>query len=402
MKKVLAVIAVIIVAAVIWLAANPDWRKLLASPPTGNDVLFWTQEQRDAGFRMMDRLPFIIRARTAKTADPKALASGPALDLSMDLQAYVDSQLHAGLVILHNGQIRAEFYGLDFDASGRWTSFSVAKSFTSTLVGAAIKDGYIDSLDSNVTAYIEGLRGSAYDGVTVEQLLTMTSGIAWNEDYEDPDSDVAKFLNHRSDGSMPDLVSYMRELPRAHPPGEVWNYSTGETNLIGILVSSATGQTLTDYLEDKVWQTIGMQQSGSWLIGEDGHEVSGCCIQAATRDYARFGHFILNGARVNGESIVPDDWIARATTTQAQTPMAGEGYGYQWWTYDDGTYAARGIFGQGIFIDPQRKLVIALNSSWSSALGARGGENQAREDFYRRVQEAIDAETLSQRVVTPD
>ena len=286
----------------------------------------------------------------------------------------------------------AQHYGLDFSDSGRWTSFSVAKSFTSTLVGIAIKEGFIDSLESDVTQYIPGLRGSAYEGVSVEQLLTMTSGVAWNEDYEDPEADVAKFLNHRGDGSMPDLVSYMRKLPRAHPPGEVWNYSTGETNLIGILVSSATGLPLAQYLEEKIWQPIGMQQSGSWLIGEDGHEISGCCIQAATLDYARFGLFILNGAILDGESILPEGWIAQATTTRAQTPMQGEGYGFQWWTYDDGSYAARGIFGQGIFIDPQRELVIALNSSWTSAVGYRDGEGEVREQFYKQVQRGIDGE----------
>ena len=240
-RKLIAIVVAVLLSVGVWLLANPDWRALLASPPLGNDVLFWSQDQRDAGFRMMDRVPFIIEARGIDNGEQHfVIPEGPPLNLPINLPELVETQRHSGLVIIHKGQIRAQHYGLDFSDSGRWTSFSVAKSFTSTLVGIAIKEGFIDSLESDVTQYIPGLRGSAYEGVSVEQLLTMTSGVAWNEDYEDPEADVAKFLNHRGDGSTHDLVSYMRKLPRAHPPGEVWNYSTGETNLIGILVSSCS------------------------------------------------------------------------------------------------------------------------------------------------------------------
>jgi CubicO group peptidase (beta-lactamase class C family) len=137
-----------------------------------------------------------------------------------------------------------------------------------------------------------------------------------------------------------------------------------------------------------------MEQQATWILSKSGHEISGCCIQAAARDYARFGQFILSGARINGQSIVPDDWIAQATTSRTGIGEAGRGYGYQWWTYDDGSYAARGIFGQGIFIDPARRIVIVSNANW-----ARGAVDpaatQAREDFYRAVQQAVDSEKAS-------
>lgn len=223
----------------------------------------------------------------------------------------------------------------------------------------------------------------------------MSSGVAWNEDYEDPNSDVALFNTHEAEDRGSNLVSYMAGLDRAHPPGDVWNYSTGETNLIGILVREATGKRLTEYLSEKVWKPYGMQQDASWLLNTDGTEISGCCIQASTRDFARFGQFILEGAEVDGVSIVPDDWLDKATRAQKRYGVEGEGYGFQWWTYDTGSFAAQGIFGQSIFIDPARELVIASNSNWQSALGLRDGENPAREEFHRAVLDAIDAEQVA-------
>jgi CubicO group peptidase (beta-lactamase class C family) len=382
---------VTLVLAACWFLIGPDWRGLLANPPVGRDVLFWSQSQRDAGFRMIDRVPFIVESRPIEAGDaPYPLPVGAPLDLGLDIDAYIASQRNVSLVIVHDGQIRVERYSLGFRPDGRWTSFSVAKSLTSTLVGAAIKDGYIKSLDEPVSTYIEELKGSAYDTVTIAQLLTMTSGIAWNEDYEDPESDVARFDSQEPAEGISTVAAYMAGLPRAHPAGEEWNYSTGETNLIGVLVSRATGKTLNSYLSEKIWSPFGMEAEATWLLGQDGHEIAGCCIQATTRDFARFGLFMLAGGIVNGESILPPGWIEAATVKQADINSPGEGYGYQWWTWDDGSYQADGIFGQGIFIDPNRNLVIASNASWTSALGLRGGEWEARRDFYKAVQQAVD------------
>jgi CubicO group peptidase (beta-lactamase class C family) len=259
------------------------------------------------------------------------------------------------------------------------------------MVGAAIKDGYIKSIDDKVSAYIPDLKGSAYDDVTIKQLLTMTSGVKWNEDYTDPKSDVALFNLHKAEKGMDVTVSYMRKLPREAPAGTKWVYKTGETNLIGVLVSSATKKTLSSYLSEKVWAPFGMEQDATWLLGSTGHEISGCCIQASTRDYARFGAFIMGGAKINGVGILPDDWLAPATSKQTDIGMAGKGYGYQWWTYNDGSFAAQGIFGQGIFIDPKRNLVIASNSNWPNATDPDTVGVQ-REAFYKAVQAAVDTE----------
>ena len=375
-----------------WFSLDRDTRGLLATLPTNRDVLFWSQAQRDAAFRALDRIPLLAKAHTVPaSSQPSPLPEGKPLQLPLDVQAYMAGQRSAALLVVHQGQLRLEHYGLDFGPTGRWTSFSVAKSFTSTLVGAALQDGFIQSLDDPISRYIPALKGSAYDAVNVRQLLTMTSGVQWNEDYADPQADVARFNNHRPPAGEQALVSYMRQLPRAAPAGERWLYSTGETNLVGTLVQQATQKPLATYLSEKIWQPAGMEHPATWILSKTGQEIGGCCVQATARDYARLGVFILNGAQAGGRSIVPEDWWAQATTKQADIGMPGRGYGYQWWTYDDGSYTARGIFGQGIFIDPQRQLVIVSNANWAG--GARDPQaTAAREDFYRVVQQAIDAE----------
>lgn len=391
--RIAVVVGLLLMAA--YLSADRDMRRLIAHLPTNTDVLFWSVAQRDAAFRAMDRLPVLARSSVISSGEkPLLLPPGKPLDLAPDIDAYLEAQRSAALIIVHEGKLRLERYGLDFSADGRWTSFSVAKSFTSTLVGAAINDGFIASVDDKVSDYIPDMQGSVYDDVSIRQLLTMTSGVQWNEDYEDKNSDVARFNAHRAEPGMDATVSYMRGLSREAPAGTQWVYKTGETNLIGVLVSSATGKSLAQYLSEKVWVPFGMEQDATWLLGSTGHEISGCCVQATTRDFARFGLFMLAGGIVDGEAVLPEDWIASATTGQVGIGIAGHGYGYQWWTYDDGSYAARGIFGQGIFIDPNRSLVIASNSNWPRATEREALDPQ-RLAFYRAVQAAVDKESAS-------
>ncbi|MDP3822122.1 MAG: serine hydrolase [Burkholderiales bacterium] len=392
-KVALGLLLVLAVAGTAgWFGLDKETRGLLATLPTNRDLLFWSEPQRDAAFRALDRLPVLAKARVvAAGIQPMPLPPGPPLTLPLDVDAYMAGQRSAALLIVHDGKLRLERYGLGFDASGRWTSFSVAKSFTSTLVGAALRDGHIRSMDDKVSDYIPQMKGSAYDDVSIRQLLTMTSGVKWNEDYADPNSDVARFNNHQPEEGVDTTVSYLRRLPREAPAGTRWLYSTGETNLVGILVGQATKKNLADYLAEKVWQPAGMEQQATWLLSRSGKEISGCCVQAASRDFARFGLFVLNGAGVNGQSIVPDGWLGEATTERTGIGQPGRGYGYQWWTYTDGSFAARGIFGQGIFIDPKRRLVIASNANWGG--GARDAvAGPAREAFYKAVQKAVDDE----------
>lgn len=392
-RTITALAVLALAAGAGWFSLDKETRGLLAALPTDTDILFWSQRQRDAAFRALDRLPFLAKARAIPAGQAvRPLPPGLALALPVDVDAYMAAQRSAGLVIVHEGKLRLERYGLGFDADGRWTSFSVAKSMTATLVGAALRDGAIRSMDDKVSDYLPAMKGSAYDDVSIRQLLTMTSGVRWNEDYGDPNADVARFNNHRPEPGVDVLVSYLRQLPREAPAGTRWHYSTGETNLVGVLVGAATKRPLSDYLAEKVWAPAGMEQQATWILSKTGQEISGCCIQAATRDFARFGLFILEGARgADGRPLLPEGWLAEATTTRTGIGEPGRGYGYQWWTYDDGSFASRGIFGQGIFIDPKRRLVIASNANWGG--GATDGvATEAREAFYRAVQKAIDDE----------
>ena len=165
--------------------------------------------------------------------------------------------------------------------------------------------------------------------------------------------------------------------------------------MIGVLVSEATGKNLSDYLTEKVWKPYGMEKDAVWMTGSTGHEIAGCCISATLHDYARFGMFIMGGAKINDQAIVPDNWIENATTSRVGTSQGGKGYGYQWWTNSDGSFAAQGIFGQGIFIDPKRNLVIASNSNWKVASDFDSVGVQ-REKFYQAMQAAVDSENSAQ------
>ncbi|RJY08745.1 serine hydrolase domain-containing protein [Aurantiacibacter aquimixticola] len=395
MKKWLIGIVLVLVAisGIVFFALDRDQRALLANMPTDRNVLFWSVDQRNAAFRALDAFPALADARVIEAGDAThPLPEGEPLDLpGFDLDGFMQSQNAAAVVVVHDGAVVLERYGLDFSADGKWTSFSVAKSLTSTLVGAALKDGHIDSLEDPVSKYLPDMRGSAYDDVTIRHLLTMSSGVRWNEDYTDPESDVARFNEHVPQVEGVDaLVDYMRQLPREAEPGTRWQYNTGETNLIGVLVREATGKTLADYLSEKVWQPFGMAQDATWILSSSGSEISGCCIQASTRDMARFGLFALGGGMAGGERVVPEGWFEEATQPAFPTGRFDRGYAYQWWTYPGGAYAASGLFGQGIFVDPERNLVIATNSNWRQSTGSNGAGAE-RNRFYAAVQAAVDA-----------
>lgn len=326
----------------------------------GAAVLFWSPEERLKNFPAMEK---VFPGHVVKAGGKvKPLPDGAPLPIATaEVDAFMAAQNVAGLLVLQDGKIRLERYALGYSREGRWTSFSVAKSVTSTLVGAAIKDGYIKSLDEPVTKYIPDLAGGGYDGVTIRQILTMTSGVRWNEDYTDPNSDVARMFAEAVPAGQDPTVAYMRKLPRADPPGSKFVYKTGETNLIGVLVRRATKKKLSDYLSEKIWRRYGMERDAFWMTDQSGAEVSGCCLSVSLRDYGRIGQMSLEG----GKGIVPSGWFADATKSHAT--HSGGGYGYQWWTIPGGYYAAQGIFGQVILVDPATKLVMVTSAAWPKA-----------------------------------
>jgi CubicO group peptidase (beta-lactamase class C family) len=341
--------------------------------PSGN-VLFWPEAQKAAGFRHMEA---IFPTATVKAgARVHALPRAPgAFDVRYTLDGramttgrFMQANRVAGLLVLRDGRILAERYRLGLTRSGRWTSFSVAKSITSTLVGAAIRDGAIKSVDDPITTYVPRLKGSAYDGATIRDLLTMSAGVRWNEDYTDPNSDAARLKAFDHDARY-DVVDYMAGLPRATEPGKAWHYRTGDSHLLGIAVANATGMPLSDYLSKVIWQPYGMQQDAYWVTSH-GTVLGGSYLSMSLRDFGRFGQFFLDGGRAGGRPVLPEGWTTQATRPLYATDLPGIGYGYQWWV-DGGDYAAIGIFGQTIRVDPAKRLVIVVLSAWPQATVAK-------------------------------
>ena len=354
--------------ALLWgaVAAPGVWGRDL--PKAGAAVLTWTPAQQEFGYRNMEKLAparTVRRGgaihplpRATRQIDPSFAVAGK----TYTTQGYMDAFRVSGVLAIKDGKIVLERYGLGRTSSDRWTSFSVAKSVTSTLIGAAIEDGYIRSLDDPVVHYIPRLAGSAYEGVTIRQLITMTSGVKWNEDYTDLNSDVAKIGLTAPEPGVNPVVSYMRRLPREAAPGTKWVYKTGETDLAGILVSNAVGKPLADYLSDKIWAPFGMERDAAWIEDTAGHERGGCCLSMTLRDYGRFGLFMLGGGNAAGRRVLPAGWVEDATRPHIADP----GYGYFWWTTPGG-YEAEGIFGQAIAVFPADHLVVAINSAWPKA-----------------------------------
>lgn len=293
-------------------------------------------------------------------------------DKTYDLYDVLSLNRLSGMLIIRNGEILFEKYLLGNDEHTRWMSMSLVKSMTATLIGAAIQDGYIKSIDDPIVNYLPRFKGSAYDGVIVRNLLQMTSGVAWNETYTDPASDRRRMLEAQIGQKPGAILDLMAALPRAAEPGTLWNYSTGETHVAGALVQAATGKPVAEYLSEKIWSKVGMEADASWwLDSPDGLEVGGSGLSATLRDYARFGMFLLNDGVIGEERILPEGWIEAASTPKV---VAGKTvkYGYMLWPMHGRSYAAEGIFGQYVFVDPDKNLVVAIWSAQSKPVGREG------------------------------
>jgi CubicO group peptidase (beta-lactamase class C family) len=329
--------------------------------------LFWTPEQQVAGYRNMEK---IFAARNIKASDTPYPLPYAKVDLNdvhfavaetaLTTDEYFVKKNVAGLLVIKDGNIVYERYGLGNTEDSRWGSYSVAKSVVSMLVGAAINDGYIKNVDEKVSDYLPRLKGSSYDQSSIRNILQMASGVAWNEDYADPESDVAT-----ATWDTVQMYQYLRDKPRIAEPGETFNYNTAETNLVGTLLRSAIGNNLSTYLADKIWHPFGMESDANWVLTEPGGgEFGGCCISATLRDYGRIGIFAMqNGRLADGTDVLPDGWMQDSTS-----PSRGyDGYGYLWWLVGDEIFRASGIFGQGIYVNRKENVVIAMHSARAAA-----------------------------------
>lgn len=293
-----------------------------------------------------------------------------------DLYDFVALDNITAMLVIKDGKIAFETYQRGNTEKTRWMSMSVAKSISSTLAGIAIKDGLIKGLDAQVVDYVPELKGSAYDGVSVRDVLMMSSGVKWNETYTDPNSDRRALLKAQISQKPRSAVELMAKLPRAAEPGTLNTYSTGETQILGEIVRGAVKKPLADYLSEKIWAPFGMETDATWwLDSPDGVEIGGSGISATLRDYGRFGLFFMNNGVIDGKSILPEGWVKEATTPKTLKGGKKLDYGYMWWTawtepsIKDGAFSAIGIQGQNIYIDPAEKVVIVTFGAQPKPVG---------------------------------
>jgi CubicO group peptidase (beta-lactamase class C family) len=319
-------------------------------------------------FRNIDRL-FSTRPVPASTHPlqlPRAAASLSDVHFAdqgkkYDLDSYLKLNRIAAILVLQDGQVRLERYRFGNTARTRWMSMSVAKSITSTLVGAALKEGAIGSLSDPVTRYVPSLAGAAYDGVSVRDLLMMASGVRWNETYSDPSSDRRRLLEAQISQVPGSALAVIKSLEKAAAPGTQFNYNTGEIQVLAEVLRAAVRRPLATYLSERIWSRFGMESDANWwLDSPDGTEIGGSGFSATLRDYGRFGLFILGGGIAAGDSILPSGWVREATT-----PKLAD-YGYLWWTAEtpasrrDTAFMALGIHGQYLYVNPAAKIVIVV------------------------------------------
>lgn len=363
----------------------------LNSADAPKTILFWNTSQKLEGFKNFRKiLPTRVVSKGSNvyplTYNPINLSELKYTfeDQKFSIEDFIDTFKVAGLIVVRDGVVLYEDYNYGNNESTRWVSFSVTKSITSMLLGAAIEDGFIASVEEKVTTYLPQLKNSKYQNVSIKEVLQMSSGIDWNEDYTDPNSDV------NIAGAMNSLTLYnhLNKLDKAASPGTKFNYNTGETNLIGGIVRAAIGNNLSSYLEQKIWKPFGMEYDAYWAIDSDfEQELGGCCLNATLRDYARIGIFAMNNGELrDGTKSLPVGWMKDSTTPSKHFPY----YGYQWWLDGPGyeSYAADGVFGQYIWIDPSTRTVIAMHGARDTAdvNSFNGGH---RINFMKSVLEAI-------------
>lgn len=318
-----------------------------------------------------------------------------------DTQKFLADVDTTGLLVIRDGKVLHEEYWRGNDKDTRWISWSVGKSFISALIGIAVHEGKIAGIDDPLTKYAPELKGTGYDGVSIKNALQMSSGVRWNEDYSDKNSDIGRFGRTLAFGGS--MVEFAKTLGRAHAPGTINHYNSMDAQVLGLVLLRATGKSPSEYLEEKIWSKIGAARDGYWVLDDTGTELAAGGVNVTLRDYAKFGLLYLNeGKDWQGEQLVPAEWVKASHTPDAPQLMPGKrdasdsawGYGYLWWLPEtaDGPYSAVGIYNQFVYIDPARHLVIAKTSA-NHLYGTDNTEKSFREDETIAVFKSIAAAT---------
>ncbi len=351
-----------------------------SSVPVAVQIARWRMLDGDINmltFRSMDRL-FTTRTVAHAGAVWRLPRADAPLDFTYSFQGkqrtpeeFLDRTYTNALLVMKDGKIVSEIYRNNSDESSRFIAWSMTKSITSLLVGCALADHRVASLDDDITTYLPELKGGGYDGVTIRQILQMRSGVDYEERYDFDHPGIAA-RNHvaalvRNVSRFADVA---RTVKRLHPPGAVFQYKTLDTAVLGWLIERVSGSTVAAYTAQKLWEPLGAEQDGFYIMDGPpgvGREFSGAGFNATLRDFARIGQMMLDGGRANGRQVAPADWVRASTTpstpAQADAPGMPTGYGLQWWLLDDkGAYSALGLQGQYIYVDPRSRTVVVKMS----------------------------------------
>ena len=288
-----------------------------------------------------------------------------------DTKKYIDSSYTQGFLFIQNDTIQYENYGRGQQEDTKHISWSMAKSYVSALFGIAIEEGYIKSINQTVNEYLPELKGSGYDNVKIKDVLQMSSGVKFNEDYSDPKSDINRYWEGFVFGGSQD--EFAATLENERPPGTYNKYVSIDTHVLGMIIVKATGKSIAEYLEEKIWKPIGNEYDAYWLADGYGMEQANGGLNASLRDFAKLGRLYLNKGNWEGKQIVPTKWIEQSTSITEEYLMPqsenseskGIGYGYQWWIPDgtEGEFMAIGVFNQHIYVNPTTNTIIVKNSA---------------------------------------
>lgn len=358
--KALGLLIVLALAAgAVWAGLNRDRVARLAAT-----MSLFDEGEITSNFSHMETA-FLTTPMARGDGPVSPLPAGPAMTLPDGAADWIAARSVTALVVLDDGELVHESYHAGTDAQDRRISWSVAKSFLSALTGIVLAEGAIDSLDDPVTRYAPALQGSAYDGATLRNVLQMSSGVSFDEDYLDFWSDINKMGRTLAiGGSMDDFAAGQRDTWTA--PGTQWRYVSIDTHVIGMVLRGATGRTIPDLMEEKLIRPLGLERDPLYITDGDGVAFVLGGLNLTTRDYARFAQMIAQQGQWQGRQVVPADWIAESTAASAPTEAGAIGYGYQWWVPADarpGEFFARGIYGQYLYIDTARGVVIASNAA---------------------------------------
>lgn len=325
-------------------------------------------------------------------------------DQSLNLEEFLERSQTTGMAIMHGGRVIYENYRRGNTKTDRNMMASVSKSMASMLVGTAVDDGLID-VNDQVTKYAPVLKGSAYDGVTVKDALEMSSGVQWVEDTGDLNSELVRSLVAMLLGS---LDEFTLTLERAHEPGTYHHYASMDTHVLGMVLRGATGMPYEEYFHEKLWSKLGAEADAEMIVDSTGQPLAYGGVNIRLRDMIRFGKLYLDEGRNHlGEQIVSSDWVKVSTKPDAprlmpmvDNPNSSTGFGYkhQWWIPlepDNGDYSAIGIYGQFVYINPKRDIVIAKTSAYVDYPVSGGMMNHETLNAFQSIAKHISPDTLA-------